>query len=213
MLFPNPDGFVVALMTRASNYCFAGRNRFAQHHPDFIRELHMNRLALDPASRREAPQDSVRLVGGPIVVEGYLPVKGTGRETIEAEQGEVLLRVKLAIKGGGVSKDSRGAADVDGLIRFTMGNIRLVGFDTSKGLSRRAGVSRYPIGVLTKDDRGGTVVERLSLDEGKVLERSGEVEFLFMWPSPVKAAPPQFVEFKRSARVKVSVKALAGQAG
>ena len=209
-LFPNADGFVAAIMSRTSNYCFSGASRFAQHHPDFIRELHMNRLALDPASRRNADPDSVTLIGKPTVVEGYLR-DTTGKVMIEAQGDEKLVRVKLAIKGP-AGKDSDGAADVDGLIRFAMGNIRLVGFDSGQQAGRQAGVSQYPIGVFTMvgdDER----VEILPLDEGKVLQKAGPVAFLFRWPGPLKETPPQYVEFKRSERLKVAFKSGAGESG
>ena len=64
-LFPSGDSLVLAMVKGVSNNCFAGEKSFAQHHPDMLRELYLNRLVPEgyEGSRQEASEsiNSVRV--------------------------------------------------------------------------------------------------------------------------------------------------------
>lgn len=200
-LFPNPDRFVASLMGQASNYCFAGATRFAQQHPDFAQELYLNRLALDPGSRRESATDAIKYISGRLVEGNLRDDKGK----LIDPRDEVLVRVKIAIKSGSDKKGDSGARDVDGVIRFALGNVRLVGYADPAGAHAAPGLSRYPMGVFAAGSN--RVVERLALDAGKFFSTgSPQVEFLFAWPADMNKWPIRFIEFKRSARAKVNIR-------
>lgn len=199
-LFPNVDGFVIGFTKMASNYCFAGKNKFNQYHPDFLRELYCGRLALDPASRREAPAGAIT-VKNAYLVRNQFPSQindiNTGRELLE-DKGAFIV-VNLAITTGTGDKPNTGAADVDGVTRFAYGNVRLFGFDASD--QRAPGVSSYPLGVLMP---GEQAIQTHSLAEGMIMtESTGQVSLLFDWPTKMSQSPPLFLEFKNSARVKI----------
>ena len=205
-LFPNADGFVVGLMGTASKYCFAGENKFTHYHPDFLRELYCGRLALDPASRREAGPDAVRLK------EAYLVRNQSPDDIRDFNTGELLvpgkggmIAVRVTIDTATRAKGSNAAADVDGVTRFAFGNIRLVGFDPMD--KRAAGISSYPLGVLMP---GEEAAEVRPLDEGVVMTKeSDEVSLLFNWPAKLKDTPPVVLEFKGSGRAQMpTVRAL-----
>ena len=201
-LFPNPDRFVASLMTQVSKYCFAGTTGFAQPHPDFVQELYMNRLALDPGSRREAASNAIKIINAQLVTGNLRDDKGSLIESAD----EVLVRVKIAIKSGSdTRKGDSGARDADGVIRFALGNVRLVGYTDGDPAQQGPGLSRYPLGVFAANN--SRVVERMTLDAGKFYKAaSAQAEFLFAWPADMKKHPVRFIEFKRSARAKINIR-------
>lgn len=202
-LFPSPDGFVVGLMNMASNYCFAGENKFSHYHPDYLRELYFERLALDPESRRDAPASAVRLTNAYLVRKQAPDDRG---QVVDYKSGEPLdyqgelIAVQLEIKGGKGDNPAADASDVDGVIRFALGNVRLAGFDASQ--KRKPGLSAYPLGFLMP---GEEAVELERLDQGKIVKTgTGMVSLLFDWPEELarkNPTPPLFLEFKRTARL------------
>jgi hypothetical protein len=202
-LFPNADGFVVGLVRRASNYGFAGGNPFNRTHPDFLSELYMNRLALDPASRREAADGSVQIDQAWILKEGVSDCRSN--EKLTAPRGEIYIVVRVQIKAG-TGDEERGSRDVDNNIRLVMGGVRLVGYELED--QRGDGYARYPMGILKP---GWRLVDRVGLDQGRMFTTTtGVLDLLFEWPSDIKTIPPDYIEFKRSARADMpSAKELA----
>ncbi len=195
-LFPNADGFVLWLAKRTSNYGFAGARPFAHIHPDLQRETYLNRLTVDPGSRREAAHDSLT-VNEAFLVESINDLQ-TGTPA-EPARDETFLAVNFTIRGGGGTKENPGAKDVDGRIRFVMGNIRVIGYDENN--PSRPGISRYPRGIVLP---GAKTLRPTTLHEGQVLDGSGGAfTLLFDWPRDIKTLPPLFFEFKRSARIEL----------
>ncbi|MBN2212067.1 MAG: CvpA family protein [Sedimentisphaerales bacterium] len=192
-LFPNADGFILWLAKRTSSYAFAGSSAFIHTHPDLQRESYLNRLSVDPGSRREASDDALTLN------EVYLIETINDLQTgapADPPRGETFLAVNFTIRGGGGTRENPGAKDVDGRIRFMMGNIRVVGYDENN--RSQAGISRYPRGIVLP---GAKTMRPLALNEGQVLDSSGGAfTLLFDWPKDIKTITPQFLEFKRSAR-------------
>ena len=197
-LFPSADGFVSAVVGQASKYGFAGAEKYSQYHPDFLAELYLNRLTLDPYSRQNAATDCLKVEKAWLVPqdkpEDYLQ-DCRRNEPPAPESGEIFIAVRLHINAGSGSKDDPGAADADGIIRFTLGNIRLLGFNEEDKYAK--GLSRYPLGILKP---GFQVVDGLGYDRGRELESSRAVDLLFSWPENYKKIKPVFIELKGSAR-------------
>lgn len=208
-IFPNVDGFVLGLASQASDYCFAGSSNFSQVHPDMLRQLYLNRIALDPASRREAAADSLAITSAYVLGQEMAGL--TDGIPILADRGGCLIAVRASISMGAGGKKNRGAGDVDGKIRCTLGNFRLVGYDRTD--RHGEGYSVYPLGVLKP---GGRFVDAIGLDKGKVFSDRGVMDLVFDWPAEVEKVSPLFLEFKGTARADLpaaSVLAAAGPSG
>ncbi|MCH9023487.1 MAG: CvpA family protein, partial [Planctomycetes bacterium] len=193
-LFPGADGFVVSLVSQASRFSFAGENKFFQHHPDFLRELYLNRLALDPASRIDACAEAIGNTKKAWLIDHDLR-DILSMQVVRAPEGQRFVAVRMVVKTSAVTAKQSGAVDVDGKVRFTLGSVRLVGFD------ERQGYSRYPIGVLMP---GGRMIEKIPLNQGKILtaRNRSQVDLVFEWPMDLEPSP-RYLEFKRSARVSM----------
>jgi uncharacterized membrane protein required for colicin V production len=194
-LFPSADGFVAAVVGQASKHGFSGSERFAHYHPDLLEELYVKRLTLDPYSRQNAAGDSVRVEKAWLLPNDVYDSRRN--EMISAPAREIFLAIRLSIQAG-EPKEKTGAADADGKIRFTLGNIRLLGFDENDKDSE--GVTRYPVGILKP---GFKVVDSLGFHLGRELDSSRAVDLVFSWPETMKAPPPLYVEFKSSARASL----------
>ncbi|OQA01479.1 MAG: Colicin V production protein [Planctomycetes bacterium ADurb.Bin412] len=194
-LLPKGDNLAVGLIQIASQYGFAGRNNFGHTHPDFLREIHWNRLVLDPASRREAGAESLALKEAWLVEGKTWDIYKN--EAIVPGAGETFVGVRVMVSGG--DDKQRGAADADGKLRFTMGQFRLVGYD--ENLRSQAGLSRYPVAIAYP---GGVTAEAFTLEKGRmVTSGNATLDLWFPWPSNLKKYPPRFVEFKRSAQASL----------
>ena len=193
-LFPSADGFVSAVVGQASKYGFAGAEKFSQYHSDFLAELYLNRLTLDPYSRQSAATESVKVDKAWLLQQDNL-LDCRRNEQITPERGEIFIALRLHINAGSGSTDDTGAADADGIIRFTLGNIRLLGFDEEDEDTN--GLSRYPLGVLKP---GFQIVDGMGYDRGRELKSSRAVDLLFSWPENYKKIKPRLVELKGSAR-------------
>ncbi|MCH9023279.1 MAG: CvpA family protein, partial [Planctomycetes bacterium] len=191
-LFPGADSFVVSLVSQISRYSFAGENKFFQSHPDFLRELYMNRLVLDPGSRIEAHRDTIKKTRKVWLIDYDLQDISTS-QAVTASAGQRFVVVRMVVETSSRTEDHSGAADADLKVRFTLGSVRLIGFDKDRGYSR------YPIGILKP---GGRLIEKIPLDQGKILTSARkEVDLVFEWPTDLKKSPPRILEFKRSAQV------------
>ncbi|MCK5272067.1 MAG: CvpA family protein [Sedimentisphaerales bacterium] len=201
--FPFGDSFVTAVMGQVSCYCLAGRDSFAHHHPDYLRELYLNRLIPDDfkGSRQEAGSDA-------LAVEEMWPISSVLRDTqnneeVTLETGESLIGVRIKLKPGQGNRGDMGTVDGDKSIRFSMGQIRLVGFDPDE--PDKPGYSRYPIGFHAK---GRPAYLKKSLNEGHFYKSSQNqpLSLLFKWPGKLGKAPPQYIEFKQSSRSPTRLK-------
>jgi uncharacterized membrane protein required for colicin V production len=197
-LFPGPDRFVLSLMSHASTFSFSGQNSFSQDHPDLLQELYLNRIVPKEheGSRNEAHLDALKIIEARLINHSVNDLHSG--QAVDIPAGETLLAIRLEIQSGS-GKDRPGASDVDGKIRFALGDFRMVGHDQE--LSRSAGYSRYPIGLLKPY---GMLVETVKLDTGKILTTPlKQVDLLFSWPDNLKKIPPLYVDFKRTARAEL----------
>lgn len=195
-LFPRVDGFVSSVVGQASMYGFAGDLTYTQYHPDFLAELYLNRVTLDPYSRQSAATNCLKIDTAWVMTQNNI-LDCRNNELIMPDTGEIFIAVRLHIHAGSESKDDRGAADADRKIRFTLGNIRLLGFD--KKDKHAQGISRYPRGILKP---GFQIIDGMGYDQGRQFQegQSRAVDLLFAWPEQYKQITPQWIEFKGSAR-------------
>ena len=158
----------------------------------------MNRLVLTESSFRECSKDAAETKLAWLITESLEDY--TRNEAVTPDAGETFVAVRLHLSGR-KGDDNPGASDPDGKVRFTLGNIRLVGF---RGDDRREdGCSRYPLGILKP---GWKMLDRVGLDGGREYGGSGGmVDLVFSWPAKLKETPPWFVEFKRSSRANMPV--------
>ncbi len=192
-LFPSADGFVSTVVGHASKYGFAGDEEYTEYHPDFLAELYLNRLSLDPYSRQSASANCLKVDQAWLIPQDAI-LDSRRSETITPDGGDVLIAVRLHIDAGTGSKDDPGAADADGKIRFALGNLRLLGFDA--GDPHAKGYSRYPLGILKP---GFRVVDGIGYNRGRELDSSGSVDLLFSWPGNYRKIKPLYIELKGSA--------------
>jgi len=205
-LYPMGDAFVLSTFAKASNYCFAGTNSFQQVHPNMLRELYLNRVVAKDhkGSRQEAGSNAISIDKNKVRFINHEISYDKSQKKLEPGNGEVFLAVQLKIKSGTGKRGDRGAADVDKAIRFALCHVRMVGFNPDDKSS--PGISRYPIGKLSNNDR---TVTNGKLDSGNYFKKNATVDLLFKWPEKIKETPPLFVEFKRSARADMpSIKEL-----
>jgi hypothetical protein len=201
--YPMGDKLAVSLFTQGSKYCFSGDNNFQQIHPDFLGELQFNRMV--PAdykgSRQEAAKDAIQIEN--VWTMGH-EIK-TDKGDLTAGSGELFLAVRINIKPGSGKRGGYGAADVDRAIRLSLGQVRMVGFDTGSRFSE--GYSRYPRAFV---DPASGRIKQGNLSEGIFFAAGGMavIDLIFEWPEKIKDTPPLFVEFKRSARADVDSKKL-----
>jgi hypothetical protein len=196
-LFPAADALVVSLMSNVSNNGFSGKQSFQQSHPDYLRELYLNRLVLAEGSRQECAPDAIAKTKRFWLFDTDHEIRDVkSGSQIEMGPDQRLCGVRVVLDTSKPSKKSIGSADVDGKVRFTMGSFRLVCCDPDEPKSES--VALTPIGVLRS---GGRLVDRFTPKEGKMLSSSTkEVDLLFRIPE-IKDQPPQYLEYKRSARV------------
>ncbi len=206
-LWPAGDSFVIKTMEMASANCFSGEMSFVQHHPDYLRELHMNRVVPDgyEGSYQYAPSGSISVkeikvrntsvslvTVIPATYQSPEQLKSAGK--LEKGDGE-LLSVTVDINTRPLSKENVSCKDVDGNVRFALSQFRLYGSAPGKGT-----VECFPATVI--DNRGNSG-EALTLADGKAYSSPGEVELIFQWPTTVKSVRPQFLEFKNTCRAEV----------
>jgi len=199
-LLPYADNFVLGMMNRVSNHCFAGSSSFIQIHPDMLRELYINRIVPDnyDGMRKEAASDALEVIGDVEVVQTKAH-DDNNKEDVDRKSRSELLLIKVKLKAGTGSRGNRGAKDIDSMIRFSMGQFRLVGYNPAH--PQKPAYSVYPIG-LREEGNSTTIAKALNKGECRS-NKTATFSLVFNWPVNLNEAPPQFLEFKRSSRVKV----------
>ena len=206
-LWPAGDAFVTKLMNLASANCFSDKMNFSDIHPNFLRELHMNRIvpAEHEGSKPFAPSGSIKVkdikirnTSVPLITiipaTMRTPEQRNPAGKLEVGAGN-LLSVVIDINVRPSEKENVTCKDVDGNVRFSMADFRLFAFGPGKET-----IEAYPATVMT---RGGISGEALTLEDGKAYSSLNEVELIFQWPTTVKSIAPKYLEFKNTCRVEV----------
>ena len=201
--WPGGDALVVKALNQASAYCFAGDRSYDQVHPEYLRELHMNRIVPEnhEGSKKFAPSGSITVKNaqvrkGSVQLVTITPAGYRTEETrkpagkLEKGSGE-LISVTIDINARPSEKENVTCKDVDGNIRFAMSQFRLVGHAPGKGT-----IECFPSTVMIGSNTG----EQMGLDDGKIYTAAEEIELIFQWPTNVKSVAPEFIEFKNTCR-------------
>lgn len=169
-LFPNPDGFVLAVIANASDSTFSGQNNFAAVNSNFLRDLYLSRITLTPGSRNTASDDSFAVQAAqffdydcPVLQadesadrDEAVTTRLMPAQPIDLDMNETLIMVTVRLSPG--AGDQPGAADEDGKIRVPMANFRLVG-NSPSGLPEDT-VIRYPVGVFINESLTHVVTDQ-----------------------------------------------------
>ncbi len=198
-LYPCGDEFVVALMKQVSAYSFAGKIGFGQNHPNLLQEIYLNNHVPEDfeGMRLEAAHDAMQ-ISKAVVIENEL-INNETRENINLNGDETLIGVEIVLEKGR-EKGSRGVDDVDRAIRFTPGQIRMIG--NKPDGSPLEGVCVHPLGSLSGTNK--TYIP-MDLDTGIYIPPSdpSTIRMLFKWPYDLKKAHPRHIEFKMSAQANM----------
>lgn len=203
-----PDRFMVALSAMLSDGLFSGRRSFTADHPDFIQEQGWINAA-PAAATRFAPPGSIAIVKTEPVQKVYKssPPPRRSNDPISYEPKDPapdhefrMIRVQLKDEARGDSKWHI----------FTLRQFRLVGRSAGDGRSEQY----FPI-AIQHNEKTATVNRHVSLMKnfrfgdwpvtgmafGPKDGNDSQVEIVFEIPVDFE---PDFLEYKRSARVEVT---------
>jgi len=194
-IFPYADQFAVGLLSTLSRGALSAEEDLGKIHPDWLREIHGNRAAVQRESRHAAPPESIKaqktweLTDRPLLKKRQkYDRRGRfeGTEVLGQYQpsGDHML---LAIR----TRFLPPAADPDKYHRFTPTQVRLVGF-----LGQRA-VDYFPIGV--QDRENPDEYNYLEPDAHIIDKASGGIDYDLVFEVP-RDFKPWFIEYKRWAR-------------
>jgi hypothetical protein len=192
----NPDGFVAGLYSWISQGSLSGKKSFAVFHADYIDQLHLN---------RSKPKDSeiIIITGADSlrVKAAWEPLAGltdsADNKPLAQNPGTRHIVVRAAIKSGEIKEG--GAMDDDGIVSFTLAQIRLI-CKSKDQVQKLTGSAKVvpPVGYI----KIAGLVENKSLAEEIKLNRSDFsgglrwFDFVFNVPS---ASVPVLLEFKQNA--------------
>jgi hypothetical protein len=215
------DDLVVDLASLASDGSLSGTQPFTAIHPHYLDDLFGQRIGIQLGANHDlpsVPSPPLMVVGvyvqpSLIQIDGEIPsLRPQQEQTTPTLQPadptqQALLIVRTVISG------TKGAADTDGLLRFSMGSIELV---AGGGVEAGLGVAEYhPIATL--DRRGIAVASRVDDFLFASLAGPRTVDFVFVVDKdkvfgPGTKDPPYhimdgtFLEMKRYAVVDLSGK-------
>ncbi len=203
--WPAGDKFVVGIMDMASSFGFAGNMSFAHNHPDYLRELYLNRVVPmgHEGSTQYAPSGSIAITSVKVLDSSIPLVKiGSGNQAsnqvqsagvLEKGSGD-LVSVKINFNTRPSGSDSVSCKDVDGNVRFAISHFRLYGHAPGKGT-----IESYPATIIGSDGRA----EALTLSDGKAYTNPEELVLVFQWPASARSVAPQYLVFKNTCKVKI----------
>ncbi len=207
-LWLSPDRFATGAATMMSDGVFSSQQSFYREHPDFLQEIGWVNT-INPAISRYAPPGSLKTVSSEPVEVVYRLIPGDDKKNIAEQFEPISPQSGLEFRMVRV-KFSSDALDHNKSHLFSLRQFRLVGED--------GGVVRQFYPIATQHTEASAMINRhVSLkryrsDDWPVVDelitpRSdhlGEVELVFELP---KSFDPGFIEYKRSARAKVSFSA------
>ncbi|MFA6186750.1 MAG: hypothetical protein WC770_06005 [Phycisphaerae bacterium] len=199
-LLLNADGFVAGLTSWVSQGSMAGKKSFALFHPDFVSEIHLNRIGKDDNNLSIAGSDAIS-VKAAWDANSEL-ISETDKKTLSAASGTRLVIVRAALDGRVVKEG--GALSDNGSVVFTLTQFRLMCKNKdSAGDLKGSGEIIYPIGIIKKaniveekKNAEDIVVERSSFDSGTKM-----LDLVFNVPA---AKTPVLLEFKQNAVAQIT---------
>jgi hypothetical protein len=199
-LLLNADGFVAGFTSWVSKGSMAGKKSLALFHPDFVNEIHLNRIGKDKNNLSIAGADAIS-VKAAWDANSEL-ISETDKQPLSAASGTRLVIVRAAIDGRVVKEG--GALSEDGSVAFTLAQFRLMCKDKdSAGDLKGSGETIYPIGILKKNN----IVEDKKIIEEIIVERSSfdsgakTLDLVFNVPT---GKTPVILEFKQNAVAQIT---------
>jgi hypothetical protein len=199
-LLLNADGFVAGFTSWVSQGSMAGKKSMALFHPDFVNEIHLNRIGKDKNNLSIAGSDAIS-VKAAWDANSEL-ISETNKQSLSAASGTRQVIVRAAIDGRLV-KDG-GALSEDGIVTFTLAQFRLMCKDKdSAGDLKGSGEIIYPVGILKKNN----IVEEKKNVEDIIVGRSsfdgGAKTLDLVFNVPIDKTPT-LLEFKQNAVAQIT---------
>lgn len=184
----NADGFAAGLFSWISKGSLSSEKSFAVYHPDFVNELHLNRLKAKKEVAILAGQDAVS-----IPTKNGVRIRDDNRTVVRMEIK------RKDIKDGG-------AMDEDGKVNFTLSQVRLI--CTEKKQVGTTGSARvfYPEKYQTKANKTASDIATLdeiisfSRNDFKNKQKTAAIELAFDVPGNLR---PALLAFKENTIIKL----------
>lgn len=198
-LILNADGFTTGLASWFSRGSMSGKKSFAVFHPDFLNEIHLNRIGEDKNNLTIAGTQAIQ------VKAAWFPpaeiLSASDNTPLSPGSGKKIVIVRAGLNSSKI-KDG-GVMTGDFSIAFTMGQVRLSckSSDSADNLTGSAEIV-YPAGFI----RNGNIAELKNItDEIKavVADFSGGMkwyDFIFYIPADTV---PVMLEFKLNAAAEI----------
>jgi hypothetical protein len=194
----NADGLTASIIQLISKGSLSSSKNFGMIHPDFITEIHLNRVKpAESTSSRSKPQKTLNVAARDAVT---IPKNGVRIKDFGEHSRTV---VRIGIEGKEV-KDG-GAMDSTGKIKFALSQVRLVckNKNSSTGNAIGNGMIVYP----DKYKLGGKAMakepelsEVITFERADLKNRIGWIDIAFNVPSDLEAT---FLQFKSNTLVEL----------
>ncbi|MFA6176011.1 MAG: CvpA family protein [Phycisphaerae bacterium] len=194
-LILNADGFVAGFSSWVSQGSMAGKKSLALFHPDFVNEIHLNRIGKDENNLSIAGADAISVKAAWDANSELISEKD--KQPVSAASGTRLVIVRAAIDARIVKEG--GALSEEGGCAFTLAQFRLMCKDkVSAADLKGSGEIIYPVGII----KTANIVEEKKIAEEIVVERSafdGGAKTLDLVFNVPKDKMPVILEFKQNA--------------
>lgn len=199
-LILNADGFVAGFASWVSQGSMAGKKSLALFHPDFVSEIHLNRIGKDDNNLSMAGADAISIKAAWDANSEL--ISETDKQPLSAAVGTRRVIVRAAIDGRVIQEG--GALSDTGILAFTLAQFRLICKDKdSAGDLKGSGEIIYPVGIIKK----ANIVEEKKYAEDIIVERSGfdggEKMLDLVFNVPVDKTPV-ILEFKQNAAAQIT---------
>jgi hypothetical protein len=198
-LILNADGFTAGLASWFSRGSMSGKNSFAVFHPDFLNEIHLNRIGNNETNPIMAGNQAIEVKAAWIAPAELL--SASDNQPLSPDSGKKIVIVRAGLSNKSI-KDG-GAVPESGKLSFIMAQVRLVckNSDSADNLIG-SGEIAYPVGFI----KNRNTAERKNItDEIKLTgaDFSGGIkwfDFIFYIPADTN---PVMLQFKLNAAAEV----------
>ncbi len=186
--FPNADGLVVGLYSLASKGSLSGKNSFAVLHPNYLNQVHLNRLVAPKQVETLVDNPTIRAPAKNGVWRAPEDLTDSEGNAIPQKAGHTLMIVRVEFR--------RSAT-------LTLAQLRLICKDRNQMTDPLAGsaVNVYPIGYMKEPGK----IETKRLSQQIRITRSSDgnrvIDFAFQVPSGTE---PLLVQLKANDLARVS---------
>lgn len=198
-LILNADGFTAGLVSWFSRGSMSGKNSLAVFHPDFLNEIHLNRIGNSETNLIMAGNRAIEVKAAWIAPAELL--SASDNQLLSPDTGKKIAIVRAGISSGTI-KDG-GAVPESGTMSFTMAQVRLIckSSDSANNLTG-GGELVYPVGFI----KSGNIAEHKNITDeieltGKDFSGGSKwYDFIFYVPDDTV---PVMLQFKLNAAAHV----------